>query len=396
MADHLPLEFAQLVAIEAIAQAARAHQPPPLPPPLHLLPSIYRPDCAANDRVRLWFGPNPPPSSFLTRDPLFAYLRELGANNSLAVQTNYGSALRKYHLFCDLFSVEEHRRLPSSFAILQSSSLRTIGTIGTDTVLKYLSAVSTWHVVQGFPRPLLPQQLEEVKFTLKGLARIMPTRKRPPRPPMTINNLRAIKLQLDLTSQFDSAVWAILLCGFFGMMRLGELTTKKKDSFVEEEGLRRRDYEIGRDREGTGYGILRLRRAKTLAVGGGTQDVFITQQEDLCPMQAVNHLQQLVGGVDVDVPLFSWSKDGVVRPVTRSSFLKRVNGILIAAGINITFGHSLRIGGATFYLSEGRPVELVRIAGRWKSLAFELYIRAFELSVEPLETSSEVPSARLG
>ncbi|KII82965.1 hypothetical protein PLICRDRAFT_65282, partial [Plicaturopsis crispa FD-325 SS-3] len=37
-----------------------------------------------------------------------------------------------------------------------------------------------------------------------------------------------------------------------------------------------------------------------------------------------------------------------------------------------------RIGGASFYLAQGVTPDIVRLAGRWRSLAFEAYIRAFE------------------
>ena len=40
------------------------------------------------------------------------------------------------------------------------------------------------------------------------------------------------------------------------------------------------------------------------------------------------------------------------------------------------FGHSFRIGGALFYLAQGVNPKIVRIAGRWKSLAYQAYIWA--------------------
>ncbi|KAG2031172.1 hypothetical protein BDR03DRAFT_807940, partial [Suillus americanus] len=52
-----------------------------------------------------------------------------------------------------------------------------------------------------------------------------------------------------------------------------------------------------------------------------------------------------------------------------------INSILVAWGWGTTFGHSFRIGGASFYLAKKINPEIVRIAGRWKSLAYETYIR---------------------
>ncbi|KAG1765730.1 hypothetical protein EV702DRAFT_981345, partial [Suillus placidus] len=77
--------------------------------------------------------------------------------------------------------------------------------------------------------------------------------------------------------------------------------------------------------------------------------------------------------------LFSWRDSrGDVRPMVRARAIERVNGILVSHGWGTTFGHSFRIGGASFYLAQKVNPEIVRLAGRWRSLAYEAYIRAFE------------------
>ena len=58
--------------------------------------------------------------------------------------------------------------------------------------------------------------------------------------------------------------------------------------------------------------------------------------------------------------------------------MDHINNILGAWGWGTSFGHSFRIGGASFYLSQKIDPEIIRLAGRWKSLAYEAYIRAFE------------------
>ncbi|KAJ7126511.1 hypothetical protein C8R43DRAFT_897631, partial [Mycena crocata] len=77
--------------------------------------------------------------------------------------------------------------------------------------------------------------------------------------------------------------------------------------------------------------------------------------------------------------LFSWRDcKGNIRPMVKSKALQRINAVLGAWGWGTAFGHSFRIGGASFYLAKGVNPEIVRLAGRWKSLAYEAYIRAFE------------------
>ena len=69
----------------------------------------------------------------------------------------------------------------------------------------------------------------------------------------------------------------------------------------------------------------------------------------------------------------------VTLVLPKGGLLKRVSGIWTRAGDGQFFGHSLRIGGASFYLARGVSVEIVRMLGRWKTVAYELYVRAFEM-----------------
>jgi hypothetical protein len=108
------------------------------------------------------------------------------------------------------------------------------------------------------------------------------------------------------------------------------------------------------------------------------QSVFLIRQGNVCPLEALQNLATVVPAMP-DSPLFSWlDNKGEIRPMVKSKAVNRINSILRAWGWGTTFGHSFRIGGASFYLSQKVDPEIVRIAGRWRSLAYEAYIRAFE------------------
>jgi hypothetical protein len=64
--------------------------------------------------------------------------------------------------------------------------------------------------------------------------------------------------------------------------------------------------------------------------------------------------------------------------MVKAKALLCIDTILGAWRWGTAFGHSFRIGGASFYLAQGVNPEIVRLAGCWKSLAYEAYIRAFE------------------
>lgn len=115
-----------------------------------------------------------------------------------------------------------------------------------------------------------------------------------------------------------------------------------------------------------------------MSTSGEVQSVFLTAQGSLCPISALLNLAVVVPAAAED-PLFSWRDSrGNVRPMVKDRAIERINSILSAAGFGTTFGHSFRIGGASFYLAQKVDPEIVRLAGRWKSLAYEVYIRAFE------------------
>ena len=160
-------------------------------------------------------------------------------------------------------------------------------------------------------------------------------------------------------------------------MRLGEVTVPSRAAFDGMRHLKRIDCIVSKDLDHRPYARLRLPSAKT-AKPGETQDVFLTQQGQLCPIWALLNLS-LMTPASLSDPLFSWRDTaGVLHPLTRKSTLSRINNIFQARGWGTTFGHSFRIGGASFYLAQRINPEVVRLAGRWKSLAYETYIRAFE------------------
>lgn len=141
--------------------------------------------------------------------------------------------------------------------------------------------------------------------------------------------------------------------------------------------MKRADTYPQKDAKGRPVMILLLPSAKT-AKPGEPQTVVVVGQHDTCPIAAVRNLCHVVPATQAD-PLFSWRDGrGEIRPLTKEAALSRIKEVLRGGGWNSIFGHSFRIGGASFYLAKGVSPELVRIAGRWKSLAYETYVRAFE------------------
>ncbi|KXN80668.1 hypothetical protein AN958_08626 [Leucoagaricus sp. SymC.cos] len=220
-----------------------------------------------------------------------------------------------------------------------------------------------------------------IDWSLRGLERAMPTRKRPLRPPVTIEILHNLRRALDLSNPFDACLWAMATCAFWGLMRFGEVSAPTSHNFDGSRHLKRWDATIKSDHSGVPYMKLALPSAKT-ARPGEIQEVFIAAQEkELCAIEAVSNLAAIVPA-GRDDPLFSWRDQfGRIRPMAKQAVLRKINSISQAAGLGTSFGHSFRIGAASYFLAKKVDPEIVRLAGRWKSLAYETYIRSFELVV---------------
>ncbi|KAJ3765334.1 hypothetical protein FB446DRAFT_655440, partial [Lentinula raphanica] len=197
------------------------------------------------------------------------------------------------------------------------------------------------------------------------------------RPPVTLGMLWAMKSSLDLDDPFDACVWAMATAAFWGMMRFGEVSVKSRADFDPSKHLRRCDAVFGKDLDGVEYIRLDLRSAKT-AKNGEIQNIILTGGGELSAIDALRNLARVVPAGSSD-PMFSWrDRNGEIRPMVKTRALERINNITSAWGWGTAFGHSFRIGGASHYLAMKIDPEIVRLAGRWKSLAYEAYIRAFE------------------
>jgi hypothetical protein len=369
-----------------------ASQSPTYATPLQLNTSPLRPYCRAEERIFLWRGVNTPPSSTIS-DPTIQLIAALASRASLRDTSSYGSGLRKFHIFCDIFTIPEPDHLPASFPLLHSFALWAatdpsmldqevadripFEPISVSVVKKYLAAIQAWHIAQGWPPPLSDEDHDRVNWSLRGLKNIQGNRKRPLRPPITISMLRALRASLNLDDPFEACIWAMAVCAFWGMMRFGEVSVTARNAFSASRHLTHKDAHFGFDLDGKPYARLDLPSSKT-AKPGEIQSVFLVPQDGLCPLEALQNLARVVPA-GPDDPLFSWrDQHGSIRPIVKSTAMTHINLILKTQGWGTAFGHSFRIGGASFYLSQKVDLEIIRIAGRWRSLAYEAYIRAFE------------------
>jgi hypothetical protein len=207
------------------------------------------PHCHADEQIFLWKGINTPLASTID-NPTIQLVAALASHASLHDTSSYGSGLRKFYLFCNIFTTLESDRLPASFPLLHSLALWAAtdpDTLGPDmaarvplepvsigVVRKYLSTICTWHVAQGWPSPLSSNDYDRINWSLQGLENIKGSRKQPVRPPITISMLWALWATFNLGDPFEACILAMATCAFWGMMRFGEVLVTSCDTSTNQ------------------------------------------------------------------------------------------------------------------------------------------------------------------
>ena len=112
--------------------------------------------------------------------------------------------------------------------------------------------------------------------------------------------------------------------------------------------------------------------SKTDQFRQGSQVLLGATGSDLCPVAVLLDYLSLRG--DVAGPLFI-QQNGL--PLHRSVFVQKVQEALTATGLTGTNfnSHSFRIGAATAAGVAGVPEATIKVLGRWKSGAYQQYIR---------------------
>ena len=189
--------------------------------------------------------------------------------------------------------------------------------------------------------------------------------------PVERRHLAVVRDSLDIHSVRGATLWAACCAAFFGLMRVGEFTTKDGFPFDPSWQAKRGNLSLGLDAaHGRAFYELRLPRTKTGVAGS----VFLGFSGAFdCPHTAIAHMLRVCPTRSAADPVFNM---GPGAPLMRDDFIAAVRSPLertgCAQGIH---GHSFRIGGATLLAAAGVGEHIIRLAGRWRSDAFLVYVR---------------------
>lgn len=244
--------------------------------------------------------------------------------------------------------------------------------VAHSTIKCYLSAVRHFHVAQGYG-DMFANRLPRLEYVLRGVKRLQGTRPKRPRLPMTPNILHALhRLWSPRADQVDVLMlWAAGCLGFFGFLRAGEFTIDTLESFDPASHLTPTDISVD-SREDPQVVSVRIKQSKTDPFRRGTTIHLGRTGNSFCPVAAV--LAYLARRGPQQGPLFRFS---VGTPLSRRRLVDELRRALTATGFDCTqySGHSFRIGAATTAAARGVEDSTIRSLGRWRSDAYQLYIR---------------------
>lgn len=190
---------------------------------------------------------------------------------------------------------------------------------------------------------------------------------------MLMRVIRQVDLMFDDQAYLCSLYKCMLVMGYFGMLRVGEMATGDHPVLARDIHL---NHELKKVQ-------IILRSSKTHGLGDQPQYVKfdtndskgILYNKHFCPFQVVREFLDVRGYKLSDRdPLFVFADNSPVRPHQVSAVLKKAIDNL---GIDSRdFGtHSLRIGHATQLDHRHVSLSEIRRRGRWKSNVIYRYIR---------------------
>lgn len=247
--------------------------------------------------------------------------------------------------------------------------------LAISTIESYLAGLRHYRLMAD-PSCMFPSlQSPHMKVLLRGIKRVQAQQGSPPqvRLPITRSIMVRIKEQLavDSSSYRNNLVWAACCMGFFGFLRCAEFLLPDGVQFDASVHLSLADIRLVQV-EPQWYVEVRIKASKTDQFRRGAQVILGATGSSLCPVAALLRYLSMRGGAPG--ALFQ-QQDGC--PLRRSMFVRLVQEAISAAGMQGSHfnGHSFRIGAASAASAAGVPETTIKILGRWRSMAYQQYIR---------------------
>lgn len=242
------------------------------------------------------------------------------------------------------------------------------------TIKVYLSAVRNLHVTAGMHNEFADQLTPRLEMVLKGIKKDKAAATRHTRLPITVEIMEKLRHTLSKKpSDHDNIMmWAACALAFFGFLRCSEFTVPSQEEYSPAAHLSLQDISVD-SRESPTRIQVRIKQSKTDPFRQGCTLCLGKTGKDICPISAI--LPYLAKRGARQGPLFIMANGTFL---TRGLFAGALADTLQEAGIDSKGynTHSFRIGAATTANDKGISDVNIKMLGRWKSNAYQQYVRA--------------------
>jgi len=287
----------------------------------------------------------------------------------LSTRKNYGSALNSYLNFVLL----HHLPVEPTDDVLSLYVVWTAYHIKPDSVDLYLSGI-VQQLEPFFPDVRKARSSMLVKHTLRGCKRMRGTPTVHKRA-LTLDDLGCmIDFYATSTRHDDLLFIAMLLTGFFALMRLGELTFPDDKSIRNWQKVTKRSSVVVHN----DFYEFHLPHHKADAFFEGNRIII---RQDQYRHDPLFHFRAYLASRDRLFPFASplWITESGHVP-TRSFFTSHL-WLFFNSSVG---GQSMRAGRATSLAEHGVPPSIIQPMGRWSSAAFLIYIRKSPALIQAL------------
>jgi hypothetical protein len=288
----------------------------------------------------------------------------------------YSSSLNSYLTFVRLhdFPVEPTPDTLSFFTVYMCHHIEP------KSVSSYLSGVCQ-QLEPFFPDVRKFRHTPLVERTLKGCKRLRGSATKRKRA-LTHSDLETVVTSYSTSTKHDDLLFvAMLLTGFFALMRLGELTFPNDKELRDWRKITKRSSVVTSSSQYEFH--LPYHKADRFFEGNHV----IVRREQFTHLDPLFHFHSYLASRDslfpASSPLWLTSRGNVP---TRDFFMRRLR-LFFDKDIA---GQSMRAGGATSLAENGVPPSIIQAVGRWSSDAFLIYIRKNPVLVQALLFSRRI------
>ena len=257
--------------------------------------------------------------------------------------------------------------MPASPHMVASFATHLSNSLSWKTIRVYVSSITHQHHLNGFRSPVTDNPT--LQLVLRGIerqqSRIQPRCRRPITMQVLEKLMEGLRHDHTLGTHDQLMLRAAMTLAFFGFLRVGEFTTSTQHP---PQFLARRDISLSKDQM-----KVFLHFSKTDQLGKGSTITIGRTGGVCCPVQAMlSYLGHCKASGSR--PLFHMKSRG---HLTATFFRHTLHRILRKSGFSPSHfnTHSFRIGAATAAAKAGLSSTEIMQLGRWRSSAFQGYIR---------------------